>query len=192
LNLQLCRSYGSNRKSRNPVHIILTSVSDSALEALNRMSVKNWKGVKVFSKHWSLLTKQDLESVGISFYFATSTALVENQASSSITSLVEQFVYLTGDSTSTLEKFSEDKIYIIGGIVDKNRHKELTLKKAEEHGVLTAKLPVRENIKLTSSSILTCNQIFELILKFLDCSDWPETFRFCIPDRKKLASQVTD
>lgn len=39
----------------------------------------------------------------------------------------QTFVYLTADSTETLETLKEDETYIIGGIVDKNRYKVLKL-----------------------------------------------------------------
>lgn len=35
----------------------------------------------------------------------------------------EDLIYLTADATNTLDVLDEDKVYIIGGIVDKNRHK---------------------------------------------------------------------
>ena len=43
----------------------------------------------------------------------------------------QQLVYLTADSPHELEELNTGKAYIVGGIVDRNRHKRLCLDKAE-------------------------------------------------------------
>lgn len=44
----------------------------------------------------------------------------------------ESLVYLTADSENTIDELDATKIYVIGGIVDKNRYVNLTLNKAKE------------------------------------------------------------
>jgi tRNA (guanine9-N1)-methyltransferase len=96
----------------------------------------------------------------------------------------KSIVYLTGDSPNTLEKFDESCIYIIGGLVDRNRHKSCTYNKALEHKINTAKLPIREHISLTSSAILTVVHVMEIMLKFREKPDWKEVLYSVIPKRK--------
>jgi tRNA (guanine9-N1)-methyltransferase len=74
------------------------------------------------------------------------------------------FVYLTADSENTLETLDKDHIYIIGGIVDKNRHKGLCLKEAEKYGVKHAKLPISDYINLETRKVLTINHGIFIVL----------------------------
>lgn len=69
----------------------------------------------------------------------------------------EKLVYLTADSPNILEHLEEEKVYVIGAIVDKNRYKGLCQKKAEEQGIQTAQLPIGQYMKLASRRILTVN-----------------------------------
>jgi tRNA (guanine9-N1)-methyltransferase len=43
-----------------------------------------------------------------------------------------KLVYLTADSDNLIDTLDKDMIYIVGGIVDHNRYKLLTYKKATE------------------------------------------------------------
>ena len=43
-----------------------------------------------------------------------------------------KLVYLTADSPNTINDLDPEDIYIIGGIVDRNRYLKLTFNKAEE------------------------------------------------------------
>lgn len=63
------------------------------------------------------------------------------------------------DSEHELESLDASKAYIIGGIVDRNRHKNLCLNKAKEQGIATARLPIGNHLKMLGSSILTVNQV---------------------------------
>lgn len=71
-----------------------------------------------------------------------------------------QAVYLTADADEELQTLDTDTVYIVGGIVDRNRYKGLTLARSRERGVRTAKLPISSKLgrKLEGSKILTVNQ----------------------------------
>jgi len=94
-------------------------------------------------------------------------------------------VYLTADSPYTLERLSPNTCYIIGGIVDKNRHKGLCYKRACERGIPTAKLPIGEYMTMQSRTVLAVNHVVEIMLKWLVTGDWGEAFLSVIPKRKE-------
>ncbi|XP_050377582.1 tRNA (guanine(9)-N1)-methyltransferase [Argentina anserina] len=98
----------------------------------------------------------------------------------------ENLVYLTADSENVVDELDRSKIYIIGGLVDRNRWKGITMKKAEEQGIQTAKLPIGKYLNMCSSQVLTVNQVVEILLKFLETKDWGASFFQVIPQRKRL------
>jgi len=75
-------------------------------------------------------------------------------------------VYLTADSPNLIESLDHDKIYVIGGIVDHNQHKLLTFNKAYKEGISHARLPIKENITMNSSVVLTVDHIFSVLCHF--------------------------
>ncbi|MBA0729434.1 hypothetical protein Golax_020661 [Gossypium laxum] len=97
----------------------------------------------------------------------------------------DDLVYLTADSETVLHELDPTKVYIVGGLVDRNRWKGITMKKAEEQGIHTAKLPIGAYMKMSSSQVLTVNQVIEILLKFLETKDWKGSFFQVIPQRKR-------
>lgn len=65
----------------------------------------------------------------------------------------DNLVYLTADSETVLHELDPTKAYIVGGLVDRNRWKGITMKKAEEQGIHTAKLPIGSYMKMSSSQV---------------------------------------
>ncbi|EEF28985.1 tRNA (guanine(9)-N1)-methyltransferase [Ricinus communis] len=103
----------------------------------------------------------------------------------------ESLVYLTADAETVLDELDLKKVYIVGGLVDRNRWKGLTMKKAQEQGIQTAKLPIGSYMKMSSSQVLTVNQVIEILLKFLETRDWKASFFQVIPQRKRYDTGST-
>ncbi|PIN01223.1 tRNA methyltransferase [Handroanthus impetiginosus] len=104
----------------------------------------------------------------------------------------ENLVYLTADSENILDELDPKAIYIIGGLVDRNRWKGITMKKAKEQGIRTAKLPIGNYLKMSSSQVLTVNQVVEILLKFMETKDWKDSFFQVIPQRKRCEAGTED
>ena len=113
-----------------------------------------------------------------------------------------EVIYLTSDSPDTLTELKPYHTYIIGGIVDKNRHKGICYKKALDRNdelkvesvidsdpttvnkIKTAKLPIGEYMNMTARHVLTTNHVVEIMLKWLETGDWGEAFLAVMPKRK--------
>jgi tRNA (guanine9-N1)-methyltransferase len=132
----------------------------------------------------------------------------------------ERLVYLTADSPHELEALSPDDIYIVGGIVDRNRHKarargarrcapasgtradalprrrvaaqNLTLDKATAEGIRHARLPIQQHMKLAGSHVLTVNQVVDLLLAWLALRDWRAACERAVPKRKQMEGEAQD
>ena len=66
--------------------------------------------------------------------------------------------------TKIIKETGSDRIYVIGGLVDHNFHKGLTLGLAEKSNVKHARLPIDEHVKMTFSRVLAINH-GELLLQ---------------------------
>ena len=62
-------------------------------------------------------------------------------------------VYLTADAEEEVTGLQPGCGYVIGGLVDRNRHKRLCLDKAAALGIKAARLPIGDHMKLAGSKV---------------------------------------
>ena len=155
LTQQIMYAYAANRRAEKPARICLLGVSDA---------------------HATLIRKLP--------GFATWSIPLSNMR---IPQTNTHTVYLTADTENILteQQMGNINTLVIGGIVDRNRHKNATLLKAEELNIPVAQLPIGEYMPLKSSKVLTVNHVVEILLEFLHHKDWKLALDTVIPDRKK-------
>ncbi|EON65086.1 hypothetical protein W97_04321 [Coniosporium apollinis CBS 100218] len=98
-----------------------------------------------------------------------------------------EIIYLSSESEHTLTELKPHSTYIIGGLVDHNRHKGICYKRAMDKGIKTAKLPIGELLQMDSRKVLATNHVCEIMLQWLELGNWGEAFMRVIPKRKKGA-----
>ncbi|CCG81301.1 tRNA [Taphrina deformans PYCC 5710] len=171
---QLTRCYAENRVARYACKIYITSWNAKIAERFGTVfsdQQKHWKRVQTFPEEY--LVPQDDE------FLSTITGVEK-----------EDLIYLSADSENTIHEIDESKVYIIGGIVDKNRHKNLCQDKAIGQGIKTARLPIGDYIQMASRKVLAVNHVFEIMSRWLELRDWEKAFLSVIPKRK-LPTQRT-
>ena len=166
ISQQLAYCYGANTRAPVPAHLILSGVKGKMLERLNcqMTGIGNW-----------LVTLTQESYID---YFAK---LAKGQ-----------LVYLTADSPYEIEELETDKIYIVGGLVDRNRHKGVCFDKAQSQGIATARLPIGEYMKLASSQVMCTNHVVEILIRWLELRDWEGAFKAVIPTRKRKVDGEQD
>ncbi|KAK9844836.1 hypothetical protein WJX74_007450 [Apatococcus lobatus] len=102
----------------------------------------------------------------------------------------DKVVYLTADSKTTLEELQPDEVYVIGGLVDRNRFASMCLDQATAKGIRTARLPIAEYVKLTGSRVLTVNHVVDILIKWVGSHDWKAALLDSIPARKRTALEA--
>ena len=124
---------------------------------------------------------------------ATSSSHLSPDGEGSVRRRFSRFVYLTADSPNTVSALEAGTFYVIGGIVDRNRYKRLTVEKAERLGMSHAKLPLAEHAKSLfprSSQVLTVNHVIQIMAHWLAHRDWATALSATLPLRKEQGLHV--
>ncbi|RXW25397.1 hypothetical protein EST38_g457 [Candolleomyces aberdarensis] len=219
LSSQLAYTYSANRNASFPFDLLFTSLDGQTLarlESLGDAGYKRWTSTEWWEEGFDRLwagqrgsrqpsgvsavssgdqggsTPAASSSQEDSVAFVPSPAHNPEDPQESTHDIRQKIVYLTADSEEELTVLDPEETYIIGGICDHNRYKNLCLNKAKEHGVRTAKLPIgRYLASLPTRKVLTVNQCFEILVKWVETKDWEEALYAVIPKRKFQAGDKT-
>lgn len=158
---QLAYSYSAMRKAveggQQPLSLSIVGMDALMGEALTK-AASGWEGWPV------LVAEQALEQVHSG-----------------------RVVYLTHDAENVLDKLEEDCVYVVGGIVDRNRLKGATKEKAHRLGLETRRFDL-DGIRVScGTKVLTVNHCVEIMLHVSNGMSWTESFLKVLPERKGLA-----
>jgi len=93
-------------------------------------------------------------------------------------------VYLTAEAEETLDTVETGIIYVIGGIVDRNRMPGICNQRAKEFLIPRKRLPIKEHITYKSRCVLTVPHVYQLLLKVGTGSNWKDALLEVLPKKK--------
>ncbi|CAI7629113.1 unnamed protein product [Penicillium viridicatum] len=175
---QLTRSYSDNSRAVFNGHMMFSSFDKLLKERFDTVLAchKNWKRVRFFQEdfvHAGKVAKEQMTAPRggqLAGPFAEQTDAKPEDG---------EIIYLSSDSENTLTELKPYSTYIVGALVDKNRHKA-----AVEKGIKTAKLPIGQYIQMAHRPVLATNHVIEIMLAWLELRDWGKAFMKVIPTRK--------
>jgi len=202
LTRQITDCYSTNKKAERPFNLIIYDVGEKLKKNLLKNNCEKWIGFRFieegkYENIKEFLTK-DLYNYAMNInqndYSENNLSLDSDNLNQEeykhcykFEEIVkgENIIYLTGDSENEIDNLEQNKVYIIGGLVDRNKLKLITYNKANEMGISHAKLPIGDFINLKTSKILATNHVFSILAYYTNKkADWKESFTSIIPKRK--------
>ena len=201
---QLTRCYSENRKAPFRAHLAVSSFDGKLAERFENIlenAQQNWQGVDFSTDDFVQVAEEAKVRMRHAKTGGTMAgALAKHSTDHHSTRIMgeegdtahndqggapeAETVYLTSESPETLQDLKPYSTYVIGGLVDKNRHKGICYKRALDRGVKTAKLPIGDYMKMQSRFVLATNHVNEIMLKWLSTGDWAKAFVEVMPQRK--------
>ena len=179
MSTQITRIYNCNKTASHQFEKIIISSFDKRLKERFDKELTNYT-------KWSDQGKME---------FVTEDIVKERKEQNLNNTEQEQKIsnifYLSADAEEDLEDFEEGAEYVIGGIVDKGRYKNLCYNKAKELDIKSLRLPIGEYIKLHGNKVLTSLHVVQLINEFLaNGKDWGAAFEKIMPRRKVIEEKT--
>jgi tRNA (guanine9-N1)-methyltransferase len=181
LAAQIRCCYAYNKRNPCPCQMVVTDLSSSK-SPLTLQSLQKETGYDEWSNRAYISTALRLEE-----YYRSGNYIEPCH--------ISHIVYLTSDSDHTLTSLENDTVYVIGGIVDRNRCKGVAYSRATTMmssgdggiSISTAKLPLSEYIQhMPSTPVLTINHVLDILLQYRNHNhDWNTAFRNVLPQRKE-------
>ncbi|KAF2084501.1 hypothetical protein K490DRAFT_15289, partial [Saccharata proteae CBS 121410] len=199
---QLTRCYSDTRNSSMKPHLAVASFGGKLKERFEGIldnHHKNWKGFRFLEEDFVQVAEKAKEWMKEKNGQKLAGPLLERSQSAQAKAAGEgnegkkvdgaaetegEVIYLSSEGDETLHELKPHGVYIIGGLVDKNRHKGICHKRAVERGIRTAKLPIGDFLEMSSRKVLAVNHVNQIMLKWLECGDWGEAFLEVMPKRK--------
>ena len=103
----------------------------------------------------------------------------------------EDVIYLTAEADEVINEVEPGVMYVIGGMVDRNRLPGICHERAKKMNLKTRRIPIRENIKFNARCVLTVNHVFEILVNRMNEKSWPESLLSVLPNRKIELSKPT-
>jgi tRNA (guanine9-N1)-methyltransferase len=195
LGLQITRCYSDNRKANFRTHLALSSFGGKMKERFDGILAKqytSWRGFQFFEEDFVQVSEKAKEWMsgpnGGQVLGALKTSMETDgpgeQEQAEAPAEEGEVVYLSSESDNVLTHLKPNSTYIIGGLVDKNRHKGICHKRAVNRGIKTAKLPIGEYLEMKSRQVLVTNHVLEIMLRWMEFGDWGKAFMAVMPERK--------
>ncbi|CAM9754255.1 unnamed protein product [Ectocarpus sp. 4 AP-2014] len=155
---QVLYAYGTNRKAAQPCRVTLSGMGPVMTAKVNKLQgFDTWLGMTTDSRCYTEIFDK------------------------------EELIYLSADSPATITHLEKGKVYIVGGLVDRNAHKGLCYEKAKKQEIVTGRLPLKkEDLYGAHSKVLATNHVFDILVRAMgNGGDLEKVEKKALPPRKR-------